>query len=325
LRSGTKELFDEVAGPVDLTSTQQSLRPILEAMEKKIPVAQRQASPGLMALKQVVDGPPVVGMDTAIGNLSAIQNISRVDPAFALLKDSSKAMAAQVVPLYRQAIDAGARAMGQGAVDALTQGRAATKLKYEVGQFAKSLPAEPVKLVERLIQQKDKSVEGLRKLQQHAPQTLAELGESVLTGIFEKALDGDLIKNIGSASTAWKNLGSRTKQMLYTAEQIENLDKFFTGGKLLLERANPSGSAITGGGWYALHELMTNTKKGIANQAKVAIFSRLLLNPDGYKYFTEGMGVPGAKIAARGLQGVAAANVADYSYDPATGQLVPNQ
>lgn len=131
-------ILEEVAGPVALNPVKAALQPILTKVEKQMPEALKQASPGYQILKQVMDRPEVVDIDTAINDLSAIERVARggqrEHPALA---SRSQGLAKAVVPKLRAAVDKAAADLGPEATESLEAGRAATRAKYGAAELAR--------------------------------------------------------------------------------------------------------------------------------------------------------------------------------------------
>lgn len=281
-------VFKDIASPVDYKVVKSSLRPLLEELEVQIPEAQRQASPGLSALRNIMAADDVVPLSKALDDLSAIQNISRTD--LPLLRSKAQGIAAAVTKPLREAVDVSA---GQsGALDALNSGRDLIRKKYEVGDLLRAVKdREPVRIVETLTAQGDRSIQQLRDIAKAAPETAKDIGTSTLQGIMDEAMNEGTFKG-AKAFAQWQRLGPETKKILFTPEHAAELEKFFDLAKMSAKDFNPSGSGklATLSGWGYL--TVTNPAAGVATVISADVLTRLLYKPNWAKLVVAAMRTP---------------------------------
>jgi hypothetical protein len=283
----TVPVMQDIASPVDIKSVKVGLAPLLEELEKQIPVAQREMSPGLTALKNVMSGPDVVPLSQALGDLSSIQNVSRADiPA---LRSRSQGIAAVVVKPFRQAVDQ--TAADVGALDALNRGRDLIKQKYGVSDMLDAVNnREPVRIVDSLTSRDDTGIQALKQIQLTTPQVVPDLARSTLEGIMEKATNEGGFKGKG-AFAQWNRIGDETKRILFGG-QAGDLDNFFQYAKMAEKDLNPSGTAkvgaLIGTGELLIHDPIRGA--GVLLGARQ--LSKLLYSPDGAKLVTTGLSLP---------------------------------
>lgn len=238
--------MEDLALPTDYTAIRTQIQPILEQLEKTIPEAQKQSSPGLAVLRQVATRPDAVDINTALSDLSAIQNIARLRNELPAVRGASKGLAASVAPPLRSAIDAAAQAGGPDVLKALNQGRLATKSKYAVNDVLKSLPDEPAQVYNRLTSSGDRAADLLSDVQAKAPNTLPSVARTFVEGLVDNmTYQGDL-RRAQSAVRAWHAMGDRTKNILFPDPAIrQNVTDFVNLAEMMTRRVNPSGTGAT--------------------------------------------------------------------------------
>jgi hypothetical protein len=223
---------------VNIAPVKAQLAPLLEELEAQIPEAQRQMSPAFSALRNIMNTADSVPLTKAMNDLSAIQYISRTD--LPLLRSKAQGIAAAVTRPLREAVDTAAKRAG--AFDALNSGRLLTRQKYEIGELLSAIKdREPVRLVESLTAQGDRSIQTLREITTAAPQVAKDVGASTLQGIFDTATNEGTFKG-ARAFAQWSKIGSETKQLLFKPDHIDDLNKFFQLAKMEAKDFNPSGS-----------------------------------------------------------------------------------
>ncbi len=227
--------------PTDYTRLKIQVAPIVEQLEKTIPEAQRQASPGYSALRQILDRPDAVDVSTAQADLSAIQNIARPYNELPQVKGVSKGLAASAVPTLRSSIDNAIAAAGPRATQVLERGRQATKAKYATNDILESLPTEPGQIVKRLARNDDTGVQLLRNVQQTAPKALPSVARSVVEDLVnELTYQGD-VRRAQSVVRSWHNIGDQTKAILFPdATKRQNITDFVNFAEMMTRQANPS-------------------------------------------------------------------------------------
>lgn len=232
--------------PVDYASTKAQIAPIVAQLEKTIPEAQRQASPGFNALRQIMDRPDAVDANTALKDLSAIQNIARLHTELPEVRGLSKGLAASAVPQLRSSIDTAVAAAGPRATQVLNRGRQFTRAKYDANDVLKALPEEPARLVRRLASNDDQSIQLLRSVQQTAPKSLPSVGRSVVESLVDDMTYQGDVRRAQSAVRSWHNIGDETKAILFPDPAVrQNITDFVNFAEMMTRKANPSGSATT--------------------------------------------------------------------------------
>jgi hypothetical protein len=211
---------------------------------------------------------------------------------------------------------------GPAAVQALTDGRAATTAKHAVGDLFEALAQEPVAVFNRATYAKDAGIQQLRDIAQHAPETMPQIGRAYLEDLMQKATAEGDFANAKSLQASWQKLGPETKKLLFQdPSYVKDLDSFFLLAKKAADTPNPSGTAHTllTAGQGGL--LLTNPTTGVPMQLGFAGLSRLLHSPTGVQLLTKGLRVP---VGNRAAASAVAADLARFAgADYSVPGLVP--
>jgi hypothetical protein len=243
-------IYEDIALPTDTSAVKAKVQPVLAQLEKSIPAAQRQNSPGLTVLRQIMDRPAQVDINTALDDLRAIQNMARTATGdLPQVQGVSKGLAKMVIPDYRDAIDAAAAAGGPDATAALNAGRAATKAKYAANEVRGALPRnamgtiEPGRIIDRLGASDEANLQLLKQVQQHTPQAIPSVARSILTEMVDDMTYQGDVRRAQTAVRAWHSIGDETKSILFPDPTIrQNITDFVNLAEMMGRRANPSGS-----------------------------------------------------------------------------------
>lgn len=293
---------EQVSLPVDMAAAKATLQPIYDRLIQDMPLAQQQASQGLKALKNVLDGPDLLSASVAEDNLGAVKAILREN-----VNDRTKFIARQALNSMAPAIEQAVSAAGPEALNALREGRQLTKAKYATQRTIDKLPTEPVQLFNKLTSQKDANINLLRDVSTQAPDAMPAVGRAALEGLMEKALNPEGKPGPQTALSLWNKLGDNTKAILLKDPAlIKRLDDFFNLAKIEAENPNPSGTAyvaqagahvaslVPGVGLLITHPAIGASVLG--SQALYVISNRalakLLYNPTGSGLLMKGLKIP---------------------------------
>lgn len=224
-----RPVYKNVGFPTDMTQAKAILSPFRDRLLEELAPALRDQSQGLHALNAFLDGPDVLPATIADSSLGAIKGIKR-EPS---VNDRTKFLLGQAIDAVSPAIDQAVAAGGQGAADALAEGRALTRAKYAARDIRQSLPEEPVAIFNTLTSPGDVKINLLRDIQTHAPDTLPAVGRAWFQGLLETA-ETDLPK----AMRGWQNMGDAAKSMLLSPDQIANTNNYFTKLKPIQDIVN---------------------------------------------------------------------------------------
>lgn len=261
------ERFRQLAGSrtINLAAVKAQLKPLYQELQRRYPIAQQQASPGLKALQNIIEGPDLGTLADADANLSAIKAAARSEmPA---LRTVSQGVAAQAVRQLDASVRATAAQGGPQALRALEEGRAATTAKWKTADVLDMLSDEPRKLFDQLTVRKDGGIERLRSVAKLAPEQMPNVGRAVLEDMLDTATAEGGFGHADKLWADWQKLGPETKQVLFP-KLTDQLDSFFLLAKRLGENPNPSGTAqvltatqlMVGVPGYALAKLLYSPK-----------------------------------------------------------------
>lgn len=244
LADGTVEaVMDDVQMPVDMRPAKDALRPVLEHIEQTWPVTKKDASEGLVALRNLVNGADAVPASIADMNLGALKSIVREAESPAL-RNRSQGLAAMAIPELEAAVQDASTKAGPDAVTALRAGRDATIRKYSAAEVLDKLREEPVQLFDSLIFKEDGGIKKLREVARLAPTEMPKVGRAYLERALTKATAEGDFDHAQRMLTQWENLGPETKAILFPNPlHRKDLDHFFLIAKKIAENPNPSGTA----------------------------------------------------------------------------------
>lgn len=235
-------VFETINAPVDLTGAKANLSPVYDELTKAMPEYQRQASPGLQALKQIIEGPDMQDALTVDRNLGAVKALFRKQ-ANPYLTTRSQGFAGKAIGELSDALDGTLSGLPGDALKTLNEGRAAVKSQHEVAELMATLPREPVQLYDRIASAGDRSASLMQQLNAYAPGEMRQVGRTFLEGLMQKATtEGGFARAPGLMAT-WQKMGPRTKQLLFGSPQaVQELNNFFLAAKRLTGDVNPSGT-----------------------------------------------------------------------------------
>src|SRR3990167_7263987 len=297
----TVPVRETFAGPVSMEAAKKAFQPLRETLEKTIPLAQLEASPGYRALREITDADDIVDIATADQNLSKIKTIAHSE--IPEIRTRSQGIAASMIPKLQADISVAVKALGPEAEAAIANGRKATIAKYQVGDLLRKQlnTKEPVRFFNRLIQNDDASAQLLGTVASIDPGDVPLLARATVEAILSPStVEGGFKKGAG-ALARWEKLGPQTKKILFAdnPQMVSELDNYFRLGKMMTEQINPSQSATVGSvlvtGFYTLRHPITGTAI-LLSGTKLA---RILTSPDGARLLAEGIKVPIINPAAK--------------------------
>lgn len=287
----TVPISKDVPLPVDMRPVKTALQPIYDRLKQTMPIAQQQASVGLKALENIMDGDDHVPASIADQNLSAIKSIARTDNPN--LRNISQGTAAKAVSTLENAVQQAFAKGGPDATAALQDGRAATKAKYAVADVLDGLKDEPVQTFNKLTAPKDANIKLLRSVAQHAPDVMPDVGRAYVENLLDTATAEGGFQKGGTVLNKWNALGPETRKILFKDPAVaDRLDNFFLLAKRAGEVANPSKTAYVAQLVPTGVLLATNPAAGASVLLGNAAVSRLLFSSAGSKLLTKAMTVP---------------------------------
>ncbi|HTX34230.1 MAG TPA: hypothetical protein VME43_04385, partial [Bryobacteraceae bacterium] len=177
-----------------------------------------------------------------------------------------------------------------------SQGRSAAMAKFLVSKLQPLIDSAA---------QKYGGDEAMEALQEGRRATAQQAGADWLAEQFQKATAAGGFDRERGLWNAWVQLKPEVKRVMYSPEQVENLNKFFLGVKAYADNPNPSGSALVGTiaaqgaaamSGAALHPTFWLSELGAGGVAK------LLRSDAGIKLLTEGLRIPRTSPRAAALE-----------------------
>lgn len=268
-----------IAGPTSTAESKLAAGPMLKELEKTIPEAQRQMSPTVSLLRQIMNRPDMVSLETAMADNSALQNIARTEaPA---LRTQAQRVASELSAPYRAAIDAAADAIGPEARASLESGRETTVQKYDLGKaLPRSAKNKPVNLANLLVAAGDKEYPMLEKILKHTPDAAPDVARATIEQIFRHSTENGGVSKIDKALNGWNGMGPRTKILLFGQDVSDEITNLLQYTKLAGKNPNPSGTAkvgaVTGMAYLLLHDPLT----AVAAMAGSRLLAKGILSPE---------------------------------------------
>ncbi len=281
----------EMGIPVEMKGVKQALQPIYDQMKRQMPVTQQQASSGLKAMENILQGDDWAPLSVADRDLSAIKSIAR----------KQGGLAKMAVAKFEAAVQAAVKNAEPDVARTLAQGRGATQAKYATESIIDVLPGgkleEPIAVFKAATAPKDAGIEFLRAVKDQVPQSLPQIARAKLEELMAMGPD----KSFGE----WSKLGTQTKSILFPQKgQAQALDRFFLLSKRLAENPNPSGTAslLWKGGELSL--LWNAPNVGVPYSLGMTALSKLLHSPTATQALTRSLtlslnrATPAAQAAA---------------------------
>ena len=268
---------------VDITAAVKQLQPLYRQLKREselgIPMHGAKGRT-LAALDGLMNSPnvaPLSVVDAALSDLKALARGADIPE----LRTSGQATAAQAVQALDAQVRAAAAKAGPNILQALEEGRAATKQKYVTADVLDLLSGEPGQVFRQLTQSKDVGLERLRAVQKLAPKEMPTVARAYIEDLMDVATQEGGFGHADKLWADWNKLGAQTKATLFSKAQMSDLDNFFLVAKRIKENPNPSGTA----------QVMnaTNVLMGIPSWA----VAKMLLTPGGSKALTT------ARLASR--------------------------
>ena len=324
----TLEAQNPVAYAVDIKAAQQRLKPIYEQLRREAELVPQMGAMGraVIALDRLMNAPNTVALSTADGALGELKAVLRnVDEPWArangVLSDTVRSLSDEVT--------AAAQRGGQGAFNALMDGRRATVDKYAASNFAGGAGSErAAQIAKQIIAPDNTGIQVVRDLQKHAPGTLPEVGRALLEDIMEPTTAKGGFTGAETAFTRWRRVGLETKKALFAEAlkanpaYLEDLDNFFLAATRALKHENSSNSANVGAGMVHMGNVVTLQNPGLSIAIETAggLGSLLARNPTVVKLLTKGLLIPVKAPAAATANTAAIMKALEMAQGPSRAQ-----
>lgn len=294
--------------PADVRPAKAALQPVYDRIMRQLPVTQQRSSPALKAMENILTGPdyaPITQLEQDLGALKALARGADLPE----LRDMSQGLAATAVKQLDTAVRDAAAKAGSGAVQALEEGRAATRGKYAVKDVLTQLREEPVQAFGQAVYAKDAGVGLLRQLQKQAPAEMPRIGRAYLDDLLAKATADGGFDKAKTLETSWQNLGPQTKAILFPDRgHVQALDNYFRLAKMIGRNPNPSGTALVGTSLASVQGLFYAPAPTVAGNVGAFALSSVLRSPKATQLFTRGTSLvlgPGRTSSVMRAAGVA--------------------
>lgn len=293
----TRVTSQDMGLPVDMAQAKSALQPVYDQMIRQMPVTQRDANPGLLAIKNILDGPDHAPLSQVDRDLSTIKSLAR----------SQGGLAKYAAAKLEGAVTRAAANGGDAVVQPLKQGRAAVAAQYATQDLIDSLPGgkmeEPLSVFKRATAPRDAGISFLRQVKEHTPQVLPQIARAKLDELLSIATENGKFEHAGKLYAEWHKLGSETKRMLFPqAGQAQSLDNFFLLAKRIAENPNPSGTAH-----------VNNAFNWFSTVASYPL-AKMLYTPKGVQALTNGASLALAK-ASPAAQAASTARILSIARD----------
>lgn len=306
--------IETIGLPVHLEQAKSALQPLYQRLKREselVPLMGDKAR-ALTALDRLINGPdvaPVSIVDEALGDL---KSMARAD--IPELRTQGQGAAAFAVRELHAAVDRAVQKAGPEAVNALDEGRGATRAKYETGDLLEQLRTEPVGVYRQATAPKDAGINLLREIKDKAPGDIPKVGRAVLEDLLTTATAEGGFDRAAGLSAKWQQLGPETKRILFdNPSMVADLDQFFLLAKKAAENPNPSGTgfqvAVTGQAAWMLTDPITST----GFQIGAAALTKLLHNQRFVRALIKERRIPVTDKGARHAAILQIANIAGES------------
>jgi hypothetical protein len=288
----SEKIVKNVPLPIDMRPIKAALDPVYKERLKTMPIAQQQASPGLIAIKNILDADDYLPASVAEKNLSALKKDAGYNVGKGM-RTQSQGLAAHAVAHLQEAIDTAVTQAGPEAIEALKAGRQFTRQKFESIGILKALRKEPVQAFNQATWAKDAGIDYLRKLSKQAPEEMPKIGRAYIDQLFSEATAAGGFERTQGIWSKWQNLGAETKKLIFKNPQlVGDLDNFFLLAKKMAENPNPSGTAYTAAITAAGTMAITNPATAVVTQIAGGVLAKLLHDPQKVRLLMQGMKVP---------------------------------
>lgn len=278
-------VIESIAGPTDMKAVKATAKPMLDQLKKQMGIAVSKTSPILSMVEDIVNGPDVVSLRTAKSNISAIQDFARNEAG--VMRKPAQALSAQLVSPFHDAIDSAAQGVGPDAYQALQDGNAATRAKYDL---AKAIPGSYLKrdvppnnlaqLHDLLTKNEDAQFPALQKVVAHVPAAAPGIARATIEDIFRGVTEGGGISKVQTAINKWNDLGPQTKQLLFGADTTQEVDNLLQYAKMAVSESNPSGTAPTAQVMALFAMMAHNPMAGITAMAGARQLAKGIFSPE---------------------------------------------
>lgn len=232
---------------VDISTAKKALEPLYDHLREVSQIAPLMGSrqTAYLALRRLMEGPEVAPLSAVDEALSGLKGFVYGKGPTAAATDPGRGQAALAVRALDKQVQERAARAGSDVAAALSEGRSATRGKYEAFEVFEALEGEPVRAFQKLTAPKDTNIELLRRMRDTSPMAVPAVGRAYLERLLGKATAEGGFQRAAGLMADWQQLGAETKNVLFGSEMTRKLDRFFLLAKRIGENPNPSGTAHT--------------------------------------------------------------------------------
>ena len=284
--------MEPIQAPVEIGQIKNQMRSIFEEMEM-MPAAQKSASAGYNAIRELIASPNLVPATTAELGLSYFKEMARDGTG------RNAGLAKQLVARLQPLVDAAVKDVSPQAFQALKDGRELVTNQKRIESVANKVREEPVQAYGQTIWPKDNGIEHLRRVVDETPDVAPKIGRAWLEDALSKAEYEGGFDKLDGLHAKWRDMGPETKRILFkNPALIKDIGDFFQAAKDSAKDMNPSGSGklISVGG--QLTYIFTEPTTGIPLAIGAGALSKLMHSPAVVKALTQGMKVNARDVGA---------------------------
>jgi hypothetical protein len=243
---GTIPDLQRIGLPVDMRPAKQLLAPEVADIQRFMTAAQKRSDPALSAIQNILSRPDHLAASVAEGDLSYLKEVLRSSDS----TPQAKRLAGKAIDAMEPQVQQAVSMAGPWATASLNDARGAWQARSSIldqlGELSGDVTGKTgqVRLATRLLQPADASFPALQKVLVDAPEAAGDLGKAYLTErVFRGAAAGEDV-SAKQASNLWNQIGARTKEALYSTEQVANINDFMSLAKRVAENPEVSKGGV---------------------------------------------------------------------------------
>jgi hypothetical protein len=278
---GAVPVMEDVGLPVNIKGTRSALDGWIDKLTTGVPAADQRLDPTLAVLNALKASPDYLPASKVNRLMGFLKETQRGDAS-----PMSKFLAGKILDQLEPAIQATMKDAGPEAVEALNGARDSWAKRSNILETVQDLSTDvtgktgQTAAAEKLLASADRNFPMLEKVLATAPEAKKALGDAFLTNkVFSKVAGGDDLRTAVQSRNLWNQLGKRTKEALYTPDQIRDVNDFLELTQRISENPNPSGTGYINGILKAVG-LITHPIGGGAAIVAGRRAAQFLLNPE---------------------------------------------
>ena len=237
-------VYEPVNMPVDVRAIKDQAGPLMDEMSWD-PAA--EMTKPYRALEKILKGDDFIPAWQAEHGLSGLKSMARMSAKQAKsgMRDMSQGVASSLIGDLQDGINAAAAKVGQTAIEGLRRGRAIHAEAEGISALAERLRDEPMEVFRQMTWEHDGAINFLEQIAEQAPELMPRLGQGWVQNVVERAMQEGGFGKTQGILTKWRNLGDRTKAVLFPDAKVRAAwDDFFKGAQMVERPINPSGTEL---------------------------------------------------------------------------------